>query len=293
MANRQHGVVSIRQLTGPLGYSRRSVSRAVGAGRLHRIHQGVFAVGHAVISSHGWSLAAVLACGPDSLLSHRSAAWLWGLSKYGPAPYEVTTPIPRQRRPPLQIHHSRVLTAVDRSLHEGIPVTSVPRTLLDLAAAVRPQRLSRYLERAEEGQLLDLGPIDDLLARTAGHQGRAPLRLALARYRPPPFTRSEFERRFHAAILAAALPCPVVNLNVAGHELDVYWPDYRFAVELDVFETHGTRGSFERDRLRQEDLLLAGIGMTRITGERFDREPDAVIGRVARLLEDRARLRSR
>jgi hypothetical protein len=287
LAKRQHGVVSIRQLTGPLGYSRRSVSRAVAAGRLHRLHQGVFAVGHTAISRDGRCLAAVLACGPGSLLSHYSAAWLWGLSASGPAPYEVTTPVPRHGKPPLRVHHSRVLAGADRALQREIPVTAVPRTLLDLAARVRPSRLPRYLERAEELQLLDLAPIDDLLSRAGGHPGRGKLQRALVSYRPPPFTRSEFERRFYAAVLAAGLPRPAVNFNVAGFELDLYWPEQRFAVELDVFETHGTREAFQRDRERQEDLLLEGIGMTRVTDKRFDREPEVVIARIARLLEGR------
>jgi hypothetical protein len=287
MAERQHGVVSIRQLIGPLGYSRRSVSHAVAAGRLYRLHQGVFAVGHTEISSDGWCLAAVLACGPGSLLSHYSAAWLWGLSSYSPAPYEVTTPVPRHGRLPLRIHHSRVLAGADRALQREIPVTAVPRTLLDLAARARTRRLHQYLERAEELRLLDLGPIDDLLARTGRHPGRGRLRRALAAYRTPPFTRSEFERRFYAAVLAAGLPRPAVNFNVAGLELDLYWTEHRFAVELDVFETHRTRGAFQRDRLRQEDLLLEGIGMTRVTDVRFDREPDVVMARIARFLADR------
>jgi hypothetical protein len=287
LAKRQHGVVSIRQLMGPLGYSPRSVSRAVAAGRLHRLYQGVFAVGHTTISSDGRCLAAVLACGPGSLLSHYSAAWLWGLSSYGPAPYEVTTPVPRHGKPRLRVHRSRILTGADRDLQREIPVTAMPRTLLDLASRVRPRRLGQFLERAEELRLLDLAPIDDLLSRAGGHPGRVRLRRALAGYRPPPFTRSEFERRFYAAVLAAGLPRPAVNFNVAGFEIDLYWPEQRFAVELDVFETHGTREAFQRDRRRQEDLLLDGIGMIRVTDERFDREPEAVIARIARLLEDR------
>ncbi len=293
MAKRQHGVVSIRQLTGPLGYSRRSVSRAVAAGRLRPLYRGVFAVGHTAISSCGRCLAAVLACGPGSLLSHHSAAWLWGLSNHSPAPYEVTTPIPRHGKSPLRVHHSRTLAGADRGLQREIPVTAVSRTLLDLVACTRPDRFQRYLERAEELDLLDLAPIDDLLSRAGGHPGRGKLRRALVGYRPPPFTRSEFERRFYAAVTAAGLPRPAVNFNVAGLELDLYWPEQRFAVELDVFETHGTRAAFQRDRQRQEDLLLDGIGMTRVTDKRFDREPEAVIARIARLLENRTRPKSR
>jgi hypothetical protein len=186
------------------------------------------------------------------------------------------------------VHRARRLSGADRALVDGIPVTAVARTLLDLAARSRPDRLRRQLERSEELGLLDARAIHDLLDRTRGHHGHWRLRRAIAFYAPPPFTRSQFERRFLEAVLAAGLPRPSVNFNVAGFELDMYWPQQRFAVELDVYETHGTREAFRRDRLRQEDLLLEGVGMTRITDERFDREPDAVIARVRRLLEDRS-----
>ena len=112
---------------------------------------------------------------------------------------------------------------------------------------------------------------------------------AIALYQPPPFTRSGFERRFFDAVLRAGLPRPATNFVEAGFELDVYWPQYRFAVELDVYATHGTIGAFERDRLRQEDLKVAGIEMTRVTDVRFHRESRAVLARVTRLLEDRRR----
>jgi len=287
LADRQYGVVSIRQLTGPLGYSRRSVSRAEAAGRLHRLHRGVFAVGHTRIPLHGKCLAAVLACGPGALLSHRSAAWLWGLAKGSPAPFEVTTPIPRKARKPIRIHHSRILTANDRALREGVPATALPRTLLDCAASEDFWLLQRMLERSEELRLFDLGPVEELLERCGRHVGRGPLRRAIALYKPPAFTRSQFERRFLEAVIARGLPRPAVNINVAGFELDLYWPELRFAVELDSYATHGSHGAFERDRLRQEELLLAGIGMTRVTDVRFEREPDAVLERVARFLAGR------
>ena len=146
-----------------------------------------------------------------------------------------------------------------------IPVTAVPRTLLDLAATVRFDRLQRALERCEEIRRFDLGPVETLLDRNRGHHGWGPLRRAIALYQPAPFTRSGFERRFFAAVLEAGLPRPATNFVEAGFELDVYWPEYRFAVELDVYATHGAKGAFERDRLRQEDLKLAGIEMTRVT----------------------------
>jgi len=288
LAERQHGVASIRQLTGPLGYSRSAVHRAVAAGRLHRLYPGVYAVGHTSISLHGQCLAAVLACGPEALLSHLSAAWLWGLTKTTPLPASITTPVFRKPRPPLRLHEGRSLTTEDRALREGIPVTALPRTLLDLAATVRFDWLERMLERSEELGLFDLREVEELLARTVGHHGHGRLREAIALYKPSSFTRSGLEKRFLELCIEAGLPQPRMNYVEQGFELDCYWPEQRFAVELDVFETHGTRAAFERDRKRQEDLLLAGITMTRVTGPRLKREPHEVIARVRRLLGQRA-----
>jgi hypothetical protein len=166
-------------------------------------------------------------------------------------------------------------------------VTALPRTLLDLAATVRFDWLEKMVERSEELGLFDLRAIEDLLARTVGHHGHGRLRRATALYKPSSFTRSGLEKRWLELVLDAGLPQPHMNFVEQGLELDCYWPEHRFAVELDVFETHGTRAAFERDRKRQEDLLLAGITMTRVTGPRLEREPDAVIERVARLLAQR------
>ena len=161
----------------------------------------------------------------------------------------------------------------------------MPRTLLDLAASVRFDWLERMVERSEERGIFDLRPVEDLLSRTKGHPGHARLRKAIALYQPSSFTRSGLEKRFLELVMEAGLPQPHMNYVEHGFELDCYWPEYRFAVELDVFETHGTRAAFERDRKRQEDLLLAGIGMTRVTGPRLEREPEEVVRRVKRLLE--------
>jgi hypothetical protein len=288
LARRQHGVVSIRQLTGPLGYSEAAVRRAVAAGRLHRLFRGVYAVGHMRLTQQGRCLAAVLACGRGALLSHDSAAWLWGISTKGPLPPAVITPVHRKPHAGIQLHSSRTLTAEDRALCEGIPVTSVARTFLDVAATSRPRRLQRMLERSEELRLFDLGPIESVLERNKGHHGSGPLRRALELYRPTPFNRSGLERRFLELVRDAGLPHPSTGFNEAGYELDVYWPDQRFAVELDTYETHGTRAAFERDRLRDEELKLAGIELIRVTGTRLEREPIEVIRRIARFLTDRA-----
>jgi hypothetical protein len=211
LAGQQHGIVSIRQLLGPLGYSNSSVERAVARGVLHRVHQGVYSVGHRTLSLQGRCLGAVLACGPGPLLSHWSAAWIWGLLSTSPIPIHVTTPIPRRGRPGLKIHRSRTLTGEDRGLREGIPTTSVPRTALDLAALVRRRSLQRLLRKSEELKLFELSAFASVLARNRGHRGAGPLRRALALYEPAPFTRSGLEERFLEKVSAAGLPKPVTG----------------------------------------------------------------------------------
>ncbi|HET9162061.1 MAG TPA: hypothetical protein VFN89_01280 [Solirubrobacterales bacterium] len=168
-------------------------------------------------------------------------------------------------------------------------MTSLARTLLDVAATVRFDWLERMLERSEDLELFDLAAVEELLARTIGHHGHGRLRRAVALYEPTGFTRSSLERRFLELCIEARLPRPWTNYAVEGYELDCYWPEHRFAVELDVFETHGTRAAFERDRERQEDLLLVGIAMTRVTGPRLEREPEEVMRRVGRFLAQRRR----
>jgi hypothetical protein len=232
-------------------------------------------------------LAAVLASGPGALLSHASAAWLWEISSRDPAPFEVIGPVPRRPRPPIRLHRGRNLAAEDRYVLDEIPVTALPRTYLDFAATASAHQLARALDVGEQRGLFDLGPMESVLDRNVGHPGAGRLSRAMGIYRPPNVIRSKLEGRFLDLVRRAGLPTPSTNINVGGYELDVYWPQERFVVELDVYETHGTRAAFENDRLRQEDLLLLGIGMIRVTGPRFDREPQTVIERVARLLAER------
>ena len=189
----------------------------------------------------------------------------------------------------MRIHHSRTLIVADHALEQGVPVTSVARTALDLAARVRFRTLRRLIRRAEELGAFDLVEFRSVLARNQGHRGRAALRRALANYEPPRFTRSELERELLRHLERAGLPRPVTAYVVAGYELDIYWPELRFAVELDVYATHGAHEPFEEDRRRDEDLKLAGIELTRVTGRRFEREPDEVMRRIALLLEQRQR----
>jgi very-short-patch-repair endonuclease len=297
LATRQHGVVSTKQLLA-LGYSLDSMSDASLDARLQRLHQGVYAVGHRRLTwySHCW--AGILGAEANevdevvwpAVASHASAAYLWGIYRYAPERIDVTAPIRRRAKRQFRVHFSSILAPEDRGEREGIPVTSLPRTLMDLAIRARPEQLDRLLERAEELDLLDVAAIEALLDRAGGHRGRGRLRQALALYQPDlAFTRSRFERQFRRRVRAAGLTDPSMNFNAHGYELDAYWPDLRFAVELDLFETHGSRAAFERDRLRHEELKLLGIEMIRVTKPRLDSEPNQVIGNLKTLLERRRR----
>ena len=222
-----------------LGYSKSSVAKAAKVGRLHRLHRGVYAVGHRELSWHGRCMAAVLASYP-SVASHWSAGWLWGLLRSRPGTVHLTSRSPRPGRRPFVVHRSD-LAAIDRTMRDGIPVTSLPRTILDFAVDSHPKTVARYIERADDRE--GLRPARDAGAARPqrGHRGGPRVRAALDAYRPErKFTRSGFERRFSSAVAEAGLPRPAMNLFVAGHELDAYWEEARFGVELDTYATHGS-----------------------------------------------------
>jgi very-short-patch-repair endonuclease len=244
-------------------------------------------------------MAGVLAAEPNqtddvvwpAVASHVSAAYLWGLFRSPPARIDVTAPTRRRAQRDLRVHFSSILAEQDRGSREGVPVTSPARTLLDLAIRSHPEQVARWLERCEELGIFDLDAFEGVLRRAGGHRGRGRLGQALEIYRPraedPVVLRSRYERCFRQLLRKADLQPPAMNFNVAGYELDAYWPELRFAVEIDAFATHGSPAAFERDRLRQEDLKLQGIEMVRITGVRLEREGAAVVKRLRALLWQR------
>lgn len=231
-------------------------------------------------------MAAILAVRP-SVGSHLTAAWLWGLLRKRPGTIHVSAPTVRRARRQIAVHFAD-LSAQDRTVLDKIPVTALPRTLLDLAGMSSVSQLERAIARSEELGHFDLRPVEELMERAGNHPGRGKLRRALAIYQPEAaFERSKLEGRFSTLVREAGLPAPAMNFNLAGLELDAFWEKERFVVELDVYETHGTHQAFEVDRRRQDDLLLIGIEMIRVTGPRLKREPRATIERVARHLERR------
>jgi very-short-patch-repair endonuclease len=292
LARRQHGVVSRRQLL-ELGHAPATVSGWEKDGKLHRLHRGVYAVGHEALSWEGRLLAAVLANEP-AVASHKTAAWIWGLLRARPGTFHLTAPTRRHRKE-LVVVHFAPLEPEDVRTVKGIPVTSPGRTALDLAPDESRRDLGRLLRSADDNELLDRRRFEALLSRAGGHPGRAKLAAALRAYKPETATlRSDLEKRFRDLVLAAGLPRPQTNVVVEGYELDAYWEAEGFAVELDVYATHGSPTSFEADREREDDLLLAGIELIRVTDIRLDREPRQTIARVAaHLARRRATIRPR
>jgi len=231
-------------------------------------------------------MAAVLACGPGSLLSHRDAAALWGLRRSDRRAIDVTV-VARARRPQrgLTVHVTHPLDGDDHTIRQGIPVTSVARTLLDLAEVVAPTQLQRAYEEAERLELLDVGAIDRVLARSNGRRRVGALRTLLA-YDPGPAVRSksELESRFLDLIRRADLPLPQVNVLVAGFLVDAYWPRARLVVELQSYGFHSHRRAFERDHAKLARLKVAGCEVLALTWRQIADEPGWVAGAVRSLL---------
>jgi hypothetical protein len=284
LAIRQHGVVSAGQLR-RLGLDANAVGRRVTGGHLYRLHQGVYAVGRPAISWRGSYLAAVLACGSGAVLSHWSAARVLGLTERS----RVTVTIPHTRAGPtgIEVHRSRMLTPLDVTKLDGIPVTSVARTLLDLAAVATQRELARLVDRAERLRVFDLSAVDEALSRARGRRGAPALRNAVASWRPR-FTRTELEDRFADLVEASGLPHPQINAFADGerlrHEVDAVWFSQRLAVELDSFEYHRTRQDRERDAEKTADLELAGYRVMRLTWDDVTARRHRTLRRLERLI---------
>jgi hypothetical protein len=266
-----------------LGVSAATIDHWVRRSRLLVVHRGVYALGHGALRVEGRRLAAVLACGPGAVLSHRSAAAHWELLRTEQTRADVTTPRTRRAIPGIRLHRSRSLDEKDTTTHEGIPITTIARTLLDLAATVRADRLERALAQAERLQLYDHRAIENVLERSNGHPGTGALARATAQ--EPKLTRSELEAMFLALVRRAGLPEPDANSSLdapdhPGLEPDFYWPALRLVVETDGWETHGTKSAFRSDRRKDAALTAAGYRVMRFTYDDVVYEPDTVVARL-------------
>jgi very-short-patch-repair endonuclease len=285
VAASQWGVVGAGQLR-RCGMSRSMVSRRLKEGRLLRLHRGVYAFGHDRLRPEGLLLAAVLACGDRAVLSHRAAADRWGLLPSARASIDVTVEGGggRPRRPGIHVHVARHLDPRDVTVRDGIPLTTVARTLVDLAATCPARQAERALEQAYVQRLLAPGSIEEALARAHGRPTR-PLRELLAKRRPVSITRNQLEEAFLAIARAAGLPDPEVNVPLHGYEADFLFRDRRLVIETDGFGAHGTKRAFEHDRERDVELALKGFDVHRFTHDQVILEPARTGERLRRLLE--------
>lgn len=271
LAQRQRGVVGGQQLK-YLGVSAAGISRWTAQGRLHRVHPGVYAVGHSVLDVGGRLTAALLYAGREAALSHQTGAWWWRVLEHEPQTIHLSAPGDRRSLPDVRIHHPRRLEVTRR---DRFPVTTLPRTLLDIAGVLPFADLRRAVAEADYRRLLDLTEIETVLGR--GRPGSAALRAALAIHRPElARTLSVLEERFLGVCERHEIPMPEVNAAVVGLMVDCLWRHARVIVELDGHKGHGYPAAIEQDRRREMALRGAGYAVLRYTWAQVTRKPERV-----------------
>jgi very-short-patch-repair endonuclease len=279
LAAEQHGVVTAAQLQAA-GLNRAAVQVRVRGARLHPVHRGVYAVGHVAMTLHARFMAAVLACGPAAVLSHRSAAALWGFLPWeGDRLPEVTVPASTTRsRPGLRIHRTRHLDRRDVTRRDAIAVTTPARALLDLADELAPAGLRRAARQAQAMRWTTVRQLADVLARCGGRRG-GPRLAALIADGPAP-TRSEFEDLVLDLILDAGLRRPEINVRLGRVIPDLRWPDQRLTVECDGAAWHDGKLAREDDAARQARLEASGERVLRVTWQQAVSSPRQTIARM-------------
>jgi very-short-patch-repair endonuclease len=284
LAGRQHGVIHRGQLI-QAGVSPMVIRRLATTGALHRLHRGVYAVGHLALPPYAAEQAALLACGEPALVSGRSALYLWGIADVRPAEVQVLAVGHHCRnRTGIRVH---VIAAIDRRdvrVRHGLSVTSPSRTLIDVAATASAIELDDFVAESRARRLLRPGELEAALESAGPRRGAGRIRAFLAAEAEPDFTRSKGERRLRRLLRQARLPQPRANRHVAGHEVDFLWEAEKLVVEFDGFRFHGHRRAFEDDRRRDVDLANAGYQVLRFTWRQLAQDPLAVIAAIARAL---------
>ncbi len=281
LARRQRGYVKREQLLA-LGETRNAIYHAVSRGRLIPDHAGVYALGHLPTLPQDRAYGALLACGPGAVLSHGTAAVVWGIYRWWDMPFELTVP-GRRSRPGIRIHRA-ALAPADKTKQLGLPVTSPARTVLDMAPRLSDKAPTRAVNDLRRGYM-SLEDLGEVLDRCQRHGGAERLRPFVQTPKGP--TRSEFEDAFQALRERYDLPEAWVNAKVAGFEVDVYFPLERVVVELDGWDYHSSRERFINDRDRDTTLLALGIVTVRVTWERLELQSPREAQRLIKILENR------
>jgi hypothetical protein len=286
----QRGTVSHEQLLSA-GVSEDQVTRWLVSGRLHSLHEGVYAVGHVALPAGGAFMAAVLAGGEGAVLSHRSAAAHLGLLSWSPRQVEVMVPRSGERdRDGIRFHRPKIYGPQDRWVFDGIPCTTVARTLVDLGAVLRLPQLERAVEQAELLRILDIKAIADVLARISRPRGVRNLRRCLGAERlDGSLAQSNLERRFLRLCVDAGLPRPRLQHPIeyapgAWHKVDFAWPDRRLAIEVDGGAVHTTRTAARRDRRLDRQIRAADWRVERFMEDDVVDTPEVVLAALRMLL---------
>ncbi len=282
LAGRQHGVVSRRQLLA-LGFNAREIEHRVEKRRLHLVMRGVYAVGWPRLTQKRRWMAAVLACGEGAMLSHRSAAAFWeiGAEKQGMVDISVRRRC-ELRRPGLRVRGRPSLPAEDIAIRDGIPVTGVVRTLIDLAAELHPRRVERSVNEADKRDLLDPEALRFALDAFAGELGVKALRKLLDK-RTFRLSDSDLEVLFRPIAIEAGLSPPLTKQIVNGFEVDFFWPDLGLVVETDGLRYHRTPSTQARDARRDRAHVLAGMTPLRFTHHEIKYESNRVRSELRRI----------
>jgi hypothetical protein len=284
LARRQRGYVTRKQLL-TLGVARDAIAYRIEIGRLIPVYAGVYAVGHVPTLPQDRAYGALLACGPDAVLSHATAAAAWGVYKRWDLPFDVTARVVHRRKG-IRVHRA-ALARRDITVQLGLRVTSPARTMLDIAPRMTDKALTRAVNDLRRAGQLHLPELADILRRFPRAPGAS--RLLPLVERPTGPTRSEFEDVFVAFCERFGLPQPLVNTTVAGFEADALFPEYGLIVELDGWDFHNSREAFVSDRDRDATLLALGFKTVRITWERLIDHPEKEARRLHAIL---ARLRT-
>ncbi len=273
----QHGVLTRTDLE-RLGFSRRGIEHRVKSGRLHLISRGVYAVGRRELTPHGRWMAAVLICGDEAMLSHRSAAQLWGIGYEKAKRIDVTVRRRAEiRRTGLKVRSRPALDASSFVHRFGIPVTHPVQTLIDLATELEPMRLERSVNEADKLDLVDPETLRRALDGHAGVPGVGTLRTMLDRHTFR-LSDSDLEVLFRPLALAAGFPVPLTKHRVLGYETDFFFPDHDLIVETDGLRYHRTAAQQVRAVKRDQKHLAAGFRVLRFTHWQIAHAADEATG---------------
>ena len=278
-------MVSRRQLLA-LGFSSQAIKTLVSRERIHRLHRGVYALGHPRLRAQGRWMAAVLACGDGAALSHLDAAALHDLRRIGSGKIHVTAPS-RHNLPGIRAHYGSTLHPQDATTVDGIPVTGLARTYLDLAEILTHDRLIDALEAGQRQNRLDVTALQAVIGRNPGRHGIEPLTAAIVELGDePPLLQSPAEQAFRALVRNHHLPRPQFNVYVEGELVDAVWWEQRLVAEVDGWNFHRSRRSFANDRRRDRKLVKANLRAVRYTSDEVMGEPEAVAAELSELLSD-------